>query len=82
MIDTAYGPNEVYTWDITDCPSQVNGLLYYLYMVMDGLLVLNKRSRKIVGYEVHERESGVIQSYCNASISKSAFRASPRLLLY
>ena len=49
---TAHGPNEVYTWDITYCPSQVNGLFYYLYMVMDIY------SRKIVGYEVHERESG------------------------
>ena len=57
-IDTAHGPNEVYTWDITDCPSPVNGLFYDLDRVMDGLLVLNKRSRKIVGYEVHERESG------------------------
>ena len=56
-IDTANGPNEVYTWDITYCPSQ-NSLFDDLYMIMDWILVLTKSSRKIVGDEVHERQSG------------------------
>src|SRR5690606_17836820 len=39
-------------WDITYCPSTVRGQFYYLYMFEDLY------SRKIVGYEVHETESG------------------------
>ena len=48
----AEGPNQVYSWDITYCPSNIRGLFYYLYMIVDIY------SRKIVGYEVHEQESG------------------------
>jgi len=44
--------NEVWSWDITYCASQVKGQFYYLYMFMDLY------SRKIVGYEVHEKECG------------------------
>lgn len=49
---TASGPCEVWCWDITYCPSTVRGQFYYLYMFEDIY------SRKIVGYEVHETESG------------------------
>ena len=49
---TAYGPNEVWSWDITYLPSRVKGLFFYLYMFLDIF------SRKIVGYEVHDAESG------------------------
>ena len=49
---TARGPCEVWCWDITYCPSIVRGQFYYLYMFEDLY------SRKIVGYEVHETESG------------------------
>src|SRR5690554_7730484 len=49
---TASGPCEVWCWDITYCPSTVRGQFYYLYMFEDLY------SRKIVGYEVHETESG------------------------
>lgn len=45
-------PNQVWSWDITYCPSRVKGLFYYLYMIIDIY------SRKIVGWEVHETESG------------------------
>ena len=48
----ATGPNQVYSWDITYCPTAVRGLYYYLYMIVDIY------SRKIVGYEVHDRECG------------------------
>lgn len=48
----ATGPNQVYTWDITWLPSVVKGRWYYLYLVEDIF------SRKIVGHEVHEEESG------------------------
>ena len=46
------GPNQVWSWDITYCPSKVRGFYYYLYLIEDIY------SRKIVGWEVHERESG------------------------
>ena len=49
---TAKKANEVWCWDITYCPSRVIGQYYYLYMIEDIY------SRKIVGWEVHERESG------------------------
>ncbi len=49
---TASKPNEVWTWDITYCPSRVIGMFYYLYMIIDIY------SRKIVGWEVHERQCG------------------------
>ena len=51
---TAYeasGPNQVWCWDITYLRSVVRGLFFFLYLVVDIW------SRKIVGWEVHERES-------------------------
>lgn len=48
----ADGPNQVWSWDITYCPSKTKGLFYYLYLIMDIY------GRDIVGYEVHETECG------------------------
>ena len=48
----AYGPNQVWMWDITFLPSLIRGQFYYLYLVEDLY------SRKIVAWEVHEREAG------------------------
>lgn len=50
----ADGPNQVWTWDITYCPSQTKGLFYYLYLIMDIY------GRDVVGYEVHESECGAL----------------------
>lgn len=47
----ATGPDQVYSWDITWLKSEVSGKYYYAYMVMDVW------SRKIVMWEVHDRES-------------------------
>ena len=47
----ASGPNCVYSWDITYLPTRVKGMFFYLYMVMDIY------SRKVVGWQVYERES-------------------------
>ena len=47
----ATGPCEVWSWDITWLPGPVLGMFFYLYLIMDIY------SRKIVGWEVHERES-------------------------
>ena len=48
---TATGPNQLYSWDITYLPTAVKGVFLYLYLVMDIY------SRKIVGWQVHDRES-------------------------
>jgi len=47
----ASGPCEVWTWDITWMPGPIIGMFFYLYLIVDIF------SRKIVGWEVHERES-------------------------
>jgi len=44
-------PNQVYSWDITWLKTDVAGLYYYLYLVVDIF------SRKIVHWEVHDSES-------------------------
>jgi len=49
---TARRPNQVWSWDITYLPAKVRGQYYYLYLVEDVY------SRFVVGWEVHEQESG------------------------
>ena len=53
---TATGPNQVWTWDITHLPTVIRGSFYYLYMITDIY------SRKIVGWEVHDRQSDELAS--------------------
>ena len=48
----ATGANQVWSWDISYLPSNVRGLYHYLYLIEDIY------SRKIVGWEVHSRETG------------------------
>ncbi|WP_397544903.1 transposase [Roseicitreum antarcticum] len=45
------GGRPVWTWDITWMPGPALGIFFYLYLIVDIF------SRKIVGWEVHERES-------------------------
>ena len=47
----ARGPNELWSWDITYLPGPVQGMFFFLYLVLDVY------SRKIVAHEVHEAES-------------------------
>jgi transposase InsO family protein len=47
----ATGPNQLYSWDITYLPTSVKGVFFYLYLFMDVY------SRKIVGWQVYEREN-------------------------
>jgi transposase InsO family protein len=47
----ARGPCQVWSWDITWMPGPIRGGFFYLYLILDIF------SRKIVGWEVHERES-------------------------
>jgi putative transposase len=61
----ATGPNQVHSWDITFLKSTVTGVFLYLYFVMDIY------SRKIVGYAVHDEQSGehasqLIDAVCRA----------------
>ncbi len=48
----ANAPNQVWSWDITYLPSPVRGKYYYLYLIEDIY------SRKAVGWEVYDVESG------------------------
>ena len=53
----ATGPNQVWSWDISYLPTQVTGLYFYLYMIVDIY------SRKIVGFSVHDQELAVHASH-------------------
>jgi len=48
----ASAPNQLWCWDITYLPTQVRGLFFFLYLILDVY------SRKIVAHEVHAVESG------------------------
>lgn len=52
----ATGPNQAWCWDVTWLKGPVRGLFFYLYMIMDVF------SRKIVGWEVYDRECGELAS--------------------
>lgn len=47
----ASGPNQVWSWDITYIKSNIRGMFFYLYLVVDIW------SRKIVGWDVQRKES-------------------------
>jgi putative transposase len=47
----ATAPAQLWCWDMTFLPAQVAGRWFYLYLILDAY------SRKIVGFEVHERDS-------------------------
>lgn len=47
----ASGPNQIWSWDITYLKSSIRGQYYYLYLFMDIF------SRKIVGFNIFEKES-------------------------
>jgi transposase InsO family protein len=47
----ATGPNMIWSWDISYLKAAIKGVYYYLYLPMDIY------SRKIVHWEIHERET-------------------------
>lgn len=59
---TASEPNQLYSWDITYLPTVIRGSFYYLYLVMDIY------SRKIVGWQVYEKESSALAADLMADI--------------
>jgi len=50
----ATAANQIYSWDITYLPTEVKGLFFYLYLMMDIY------SRKIVGWQVYREESSAL----------------------
>jgi transposase InsO family protein len=48
----ATGPRQVWCWDMTYLPTKVDGRWLYLYLILDLY------SRKIVGWEVHDKDDG------------------------
>lgn len=51
---SASGPNQIYSWDITYMKTMIRGVYYFAYVVLDIW------SRKIVCWEIHDRESSEI----------------------
>jgi transposase InsO family protein len=51
IVHNAAGPNQVWSWDITYLPTPVRGRFLHLYLVMDVW------SRRIMGWDVLERET-------------------------
>ena len=60
----ATGPNQVWMCDITWLPGPAKGIYYYLYMIMDLF------SRKIVGWEIWEKESS---EYASQLVRKAVY---------
>ncbi|WP_437877896.1 IS3 family transposase [Sorangium sp. So ce513] len=48
----ATGPNQLWSWDISYLKTTVRGRFYFLYLIVDIY------SRRIMGWAVHEEESG------------------------
>jgi transposase InsO family protein len=61
-VHEASGPNQVWSWDITWLPTTVRGRFFFLYLVVDVW------SRRIVGWEVHDRETAELAAEMVARI--------------
>lgn len=61
----ARGSNQIWSWDITWLRSPVRGWFYYLYLILDLY------SRKIVAWQVHERECA---EYAAALATEACFQ--------
>lgn len=71
----AKAPNKVWTWDITWLPTEVVGMYYKLYMIVDIF------SRKIVGWEVWTEETGELAStLVEKAIMNEKIRGNPLIL--
>jgi transposase InsO family protein len=60
----ATAPNQIWSWDITWLAGPVRGAFFYLYLILDLY------SRKIVAWQVHERESA---EYAAALATEACF---------
>lgn len=70
--------NQVWSWDITYLGSRIKGQYYYLYLFEDIY------SRKIVGYEVHEKECGQLASQLlqRCILKEQCLKTNPQLVLH
>ncbi len=70
--------NRVWSWDITYLASMIKGKFYYLYLFEDIY------SRKIVGYEVYEKECGQLaaQLLQRCMLKEQCFNQTPLLVLH
>lgn len=73
---SATAPNQLYSWDITYLPSTVRGMYYYLYAFIDIF------SRKLVGWQVYERESSELASEVLHDICKREQIVAKQLVLH
>lgn len=64
MVHEATAPNQVWSWDITWLPTTVRGRFFFLYLVIDVW------SRRIVGWDVHERETAELAAEMTARICR------------
>ena len=72
---TAAGPGQVWSWDITYLPGPVRGVFFYLYLIVDLY------SRKIVGWEIHQRESAEhAAALVRRAVLAEGARTPPRVL--
>ena len=72
----AYGPNEIWSWDITYLKTSIRGQFYYVYLMMDIW------SRKIVGFDVHEEESMENSSVLMHKLCKNEGIEKDKLILH
>jgi putative transposase len=72
----ATAPNQVWSWDITFLKSEIVGIFFYLYLVMDIY------SRKIVGFEVHEKQSSERAAEMITKICKTEGICQNQLILH
>ena len=75
---TATQANQIWSWDITYLASMIKGKFYYLYLFEDIY------SRKIVGYEVYEKECGQLaaQLLQRCMLKEQCFNQTPLLVLH
>lgn len=52
----ASAPNQVWSWDISYLMTQIKGVYFYLYMIIDVF------SHKVVGWEVHDKECQILSA--------------------
>jgi putative transposase len=64
----ATGKNQIWCWDITYLPTQVNGVYFFLYTVLDLY------SRKIVGWCIQAKEDG---NLARQMIAEALMEANP-----
>ena len=72
----ATGPNQLWSWDVTWLASPTRGRFFYLYMIVDIW------SRKIVGWEVNEVETGELAAELVARAALAERCANTALVLH